>query len=138
MACFALDEFEAAREAFRAGLALEPNNTTLRTWLRKCEAELAGEEGLEAEASGAPVPALAQTESSTPTTSATPTTTTATPANSASTTVIPPKEPKVKYARCPLGGRHCVLALTPVRDQAYMVPERFLCVFDLVSARSGA
>jgi len=97
MACFALDEFEAAREAFRAGLALEPNNTTLRTWLRKCEAELAGEEGLEAEASGAPVPALAQTESSTPTTSATPTTTTATPANSASTTVIPPKEPKVKH-----------------------------------------
>lgn len=41
-ACFALDEFEAAREAFQAGLAVEPANSAFKTWLRKCEAELAG------------------------------------------------------------------------------------------------
>jgi tetratricopeptide (TPR) repeat protein len=41
-ACFSLDEFEAAKEAFQAGLAVEPSNSTFKTWLRKCEAELAG------------------------------------------------------------------------------------------------
>lgn len=42
IACFNLDEFEAAKAAFEAGQALEPSKATYKTWIRKCNAELEG------------------------------------------------------------------------------------------------
>ncbi len=43
MAAFALEEFESAKASFDKGLEYEPTNSTLKTWSRKCDAEL--EEG---------------------------------------------------------------------------------------------
>jgi suppressor of G2 allele of SKP1 len=40
IALFELEDFAPANEAFKQGLALEPDNTGLKTWVRKCEAEL--------------------------------------------------------------------------------------------------
>jgi len=37
---FELEEHEAALAAFMAGLRLDPNNATLKKWIRKAEAEL--------------------------------------------------------------------------------------------------
>ncbi len=44
IACFNLDEYEAAKAAFEAGQALELSKTTYKTWIRKCNAELEGED----------------------------------------------------------------------------------------------
>ena len=41
-AAFTLEEYEAARDAFRAAQALDFNTAKCRTWIRKCDAELAG------------------------------------------------------------------------------------------------
>jgi len=48
VACFELEEFETAKQAFEQGQKLEPSNTNFRTWLRKCSAEL-NEESMETE-----------------------------------------------------------------------------------------
>eukprot|EP00029_Vermamoeba_vermiformis_P010546 TRINITY_DN555_c0_g1_i1.p1 TRINITY_DN555_c0_g1~~TRINITY_DN555_c0_g1_i1.p1 ORF type:complete len:135 (+),score=27.01 TRINITY_DN555_c0_g1_i1:42-446(+) len=40
MAAFALEEFESAKASFDKGLEYEPTNSTLKTWSRKCDAEL--------------------------------------------------------------------------------------------------
>jgi len=40
MAAFELQEFETAKAAFEQGQILEPGNSSWRTWLRKCEAEI--------------------------------------------------------------------------------------------------
>jgi len=45
MACFSLDEFETALSAFQKGQELEPENSTFKTWIRKCVAELESETG---------------------------------------------------------------------------------------------
>jgi suppressor of G2 allele of SKP1 len=42
IACFRLEEFEAAKEAFDAGAKIAPENPQFKTWARKCQAELAG------------------------------------------------------------------------------------------------
>lgn len=42
MACFSLEEFQTARAAFEAGSKLDPKNSQYKTWIRKCDAELAG------------------------------------------------------------------------------------------------
>ena len=56
-ACFALQEFEAARAAFAAASALSPASKELKRWVRKCDAELDSETG--APPVPAPVPAAA-------------------------------------------------------------------------------
>lgn len=43
MAAFALEEFESAKASFEKGLEYDASNSTLKTWSRKCDAEL--EEG---------------------------------------------------------------------------------------------
>lgn len=43
IACFALEEFETAKEAFEKAQELEPADST-KTWIRKCNAELDYEE----------------------------------------------------------------------------------------------
>jgi hypothetical protein len=43
MAAFALEEFESAKASFEKGLEFDPVNSILKTWSRKCDAEL--EEG---------------------------------------------------------------------------------------------
>merc|ERR1711916_209469 len=45
MALFALEEYASAQAAFKTGLELKPNHKPFKTWLRKCKAELASEEG---------------------------------------------------------------------------------------------
>jgi len=40
MALFSLDEFEAAKQAFEKGQSLDSSNTSFKTWIRKCDAEL--------------------------------------------------------------------------------------------------
>lgn len=42
-ALFRLEEYEAALETFEAGAKADPSNGTLKTWVRKCQAELEGE-----------------------------------------------------------------------------------------------
>ena len=42
VACFNLDEFESAKEAFETALALDPKASSYKTWIRKCDAELEG------------------------------------------------------------------------------------------------
>ncbi|KAK9820252.1 hypothetical protein WJX72_008100 [[Myrmecia] bisecta] len=67
VACFHLDEFESAKSAFEAGLALEPSSTQLKTWIRKCVAEL-DDEMTDAHANGSvpitPAPSTAAAASS--------------------------------------------------------------------------
>jgi len=43
MACFELEEYESAREAFEASRALT-DTATVRRWIRKCDAEIKDEE----------------------------------------------------------------------------------------------
>jgi len=50
MAAFSLEEFESAKEAFENAQKLAPSSTN-KTWIRKCEAELAEEEDAEGESS---------------------------------------------------------------------------------------
>jgi len=40
MACFELEDFQSAKEAFEAGLALEKPSRSFKMWIRKCDAEL--------------------------------------------------------------------------------------------------
>lgn len=56
MACFALEEAEAALKAFREGALLEPENSNFKKWIRKCEAELAAEQGIQPSATTVPAP----------------------------------------------------------------------------------
>eukprot|EP01090_Pellita_catalonica_P016108 TRINITY_DN4536_c0_g1_i1.p1 TRINITY_DN4536_c0_g1~~TRINITY_DN4536_c0_g1_i1.p1 ORF type:complete len:395 (+),score=110.56 TRINITY_DN4536_c0_g1_i1:48-1232(+) len=46
IACFYLDEFETAKDAFEAGLKIKPNpkESTFQTWIRKCDAEIEEED----------------------------------------------------------------------------------------------
>ncbi|KAK9866350.1 hypothetical protein WJX84_000684 [Apatococcus fuscideae] len=58
IACFNLDEFEAAKAAFEAGQALEPTKAIYKTWIRKCNAELEDEmESFSADPAGPAAPA---------------------------------------------------------------------------------
>ena len=43
MALFAEEEYESAKAAFEKGQSLDANNTQWRTWIRKCDTELASE-----------------------------------------------------------------------------------------------
>lgn len=43
MACFSLEEFQTAKAAFEDGLKLDPSNSQYKTWIRKCDVELAGD-----------------------------------------------------------------------------------------------
>jgi len=43
IACFYLDEFETALEAFHKSQELESSNSSLKTWIRKCKAEIQSE-----------------------------------------------------------------------------------------------
>ena len=40
---FNLEEYESAKAAFEAGQALDSKNSSFKTWIRKCNAELDGE-----------------------------------------------------------------------------------------------
>ncbi|DBA95298.1 hypothetical protein WJX82_009900 [Trebouxia sp. C0006] len=40
VALFNLEEYESAKSAFEAGQALDPRNSTFKTWVRKCAAEM--------------------------------------------------------------------------------------------------
>jgi len=44
IACFELEEYETALSAFEKALSLDPDNPTLKTWIRKCNAELGVDE----------------------------------------------------------------------------------------------
>jgi suppressor of G2 allele of SKP1 len=39
-ACFSMNEFESALASFQKALALDPQNAQVKTWIRKCDAEL--------------------------------------------------------------------------------------------------
>lgn len=43
IACFHLEEYEAAKQAFEAGASQAPSMTQFKTWIRKCQAEIEGE-----------------------------------------------------------------------------------------------
>lgn len=43
VALFHLEEYETAKAAFEAGQALDPNNSSFKTWIRKCAAEIEDE-----------------------------------------------------------------------------------------------
>ncbi|GAQ83404.1 SGT1B homolog [Klebsormidium nitens] len=43
MACFSLEEFQTAKATFEQGLKLDPKNSQYKTWIRKCDVELADE-----------------------------------------------------------------------------------------------
>eukprot|EP01128_Nolandella_sp_AFSM9_P006208 TRINITY_DN3139_c0_g1_i1.p1 TRINITY_DN3139_c0_g1~~TRINITY_DN3139_c0_g1_i1.p1 ORF type:complete len:414 (-),score=145.36 TRINITY_DN3139_c0_g1_i1:54-1232(-) len=51
MATFDLGEFESAKKAFSEGLAANPSESRFKTWIRKCEAEIAAEDEDEEESS---------------------------------------------------------------------------------------
>ncbi|KAK9835531.1 hypothetical protein WJX74_002425 [Apatococcus lobatus] len=92
IACFNLDEFEAAKAAFEAGQALEPSKTTYKTWIRKCNAELEDEmESFSADPVGA-------TTSAAPASNAKPTTS----APSASPEVTPQREGDMQGSAIPM------------------------------------
>ncbi len=42
VACFKLEEYETARESFAKAQELAPTNAALKTWIRKCDAEIQG------------------------------------------------------------------------------------------------
>ena len=42
VALFHLEEYETAKAAFETGQALDPNNSSFKTWIRKCAAEIDG------------------------------------------------------------------------------------------------
>lgn len=46
VALFNLEEYESAKAAFEAGQALDTKNSTFKTWIRKCAAELDGAHSL--------------------------------------------------------------------------------------------
>ncbi|KAL3697591.1 hypothetical protein R1sor_011667 [Riccia sorocarpa] len=44
-ACFHLEEYSTAKDAFEAGLKVDPNNSKFQTWISKCDAKLREEAG---------------------------------------------------------------------------------------------
>ena len=42
VALFNLEEYESAKSAFETGQALDAKNSTFKTWIRKCAAEMDG------------------------------------------------------------------------------------------------
>jgi hypothetical protein len=44
-ACYNLDEFESAMEAFETASALEPTKIIHKTWVNMCKVQLGGERG---------------------------------------------------------------------------------------------
>ena len=46
VALFNLEEYESAKSAFEAGQALDAKNSTFKTWIRKCAAEMDGAHSL--------------------------------------------------------------------------------------------
>ena len=46
VALFHMEEFEAAKQALEEGQRLDPSNKQYKPWIRKCQAELDGENGL--------------------------------------------------------------------------------------------
>lgn len=80
---FSLEEYESAKTAFEKGKQLEPENTSFRTWERKCDAELELENKSSSSASKpqqTPPPQTTQNVT-TPTTTSTPATTAPAPAS---------------------------------------------------------
>eukprot|EP01113_Clastostelium_recurvatum_P005280 TRINITY_DN12358_c0_g1_i5.p1 TRINITY_DN12358_c0_g1~~TRINITY_DN12358_c0_g1_i5.p1 ORF type:complete len:368 (+),score=133.71 TRINITY_DN12358_c0_g1_i5:45-1106(+) len=80
IACFEMEEYETAFAAFTKASGLEPDNATIKTWIRKCQAEL-GEDAKTIPSStptpatpSAPAPTPAPTPTPTPTPIPTPTT----------------------------------------------------------------
>jgi len=49
--CFEMEEFETAKSSFEKGQQLDSSNTTFRTWIRKCNAELEIEESMDVDTS---------------------------------------------------------------------------------------
>jgi suppressor of G2 allele of SKP1 len=71
IACFELEEYETALAAFEKGASLDKTDSSFKTWIRKCQAEIESEGGT------TPTPTPAQTQ--TPTTAPTPVIPTPTP-----------------------------------------------------------
>jgi len=44
MACFAMEEYETAKTSFEKGQQIDPQNTSFKTWIRKCVAEIETEQ----------------------------------------------------------------------------------------------
>lgn len=86
MSCFALEEFAPAKAAFEAGAKLDPSSSQFRTWIRKCDAELAEEEGAGVDVDMPPASASTGTPAATPTQAPTPA---LAPLSAASTPVAP-------------------------------------------------
>lgn len=40
VACFELDEYETALSAFEKAASLDASDTSFKTWIRKCQAEI--------------------------------------------------------------------------------------------------
>jgi len=98
MAAFALEEFESAKASFEKGLEYDPTNNTLKTWSRKCDAELE-EAGGDAQPSKPATSNAAPSATSAPTTAAPPqNTNTPAPAAPVKRTVADYKpEPRIRH-----------------------------------------
>lgn len=74
MAAFSLEEYNSALEAFNKAGTLNPAPPAnlLKTWIRKCDAELEGASGSDAKPAATPTPAPAQKSVATPTPAAKP------------------------------------------------------------------
>jgi suppressor of G2 allele of SKP1 len=98
MAAFALEEFESAKASFEKGLEFDPVNSILKTWSRKCDAELE-EAGEEPQPSKSAISTNVPSATSAPTTTAPPQNTSIpTPAAPAKRTVADYKpEPKIRH-----------------------------------------
>jgi len=55
---FQLELFDAAKKTFQAALVLEPENSGMKTWVRKCDAELEAEAAVEVDPNAGGAPAL--------------------------------------------------------------------------------
>eukprot|EP00252_Welwitschia_mirabilis_P027817 TRINITY_DN9687_c0_g2_i2.p1 TRINITY_DN9687_c0_g2~~TRINITY_DN9687_c0_g2_i2.p1 ORF type:complete len:376 (-),score=94.87 TRINITY_DN9687_c0_g2_i2:389-1516(-) len=53
MACFSLEEYHTALDAFKAGAALDPQNSLFKKWISKCEAQIHEEDSTDAKQSHA-------------------------------------------------------------------------------------
>jgi len=40
IACFELEEYETALASFHKGASLDPSDSSFKTWIRKCQAEI--------------------------------------------------------------------------------------------------
>ena len=87
LACFELEEFETAKQAFEQGQKLEPTNSNFKTWLRKCAAEL-NEESVD---TGHSIPEPSNTPAASTPTPAAPTSAAPTPTPAPQPTAEAPK-----------------------------------------------